>query len=157
MAHRDGLFPTKLADLNARFETDITILNLPAVGTTPSTATRWSVTPANLAAANKLNSNPTPVPPETTPSNLGWKELWTLRMNDASKNKVINDLIQVRAEQLKTQLRTIFNDIPASALTPADRTTIHKPLHSTSHTPSPTPINAPLIALVEQGHLYAII
>ncbi|MHB8261296.1 MAG: hypothetical protein ACYDEC_13580 [Bacteroidia bacterium] len=157
MPHRDGLFPSKLADLNARFETDMTILNLPAVGTTPSTATRWSVTPANLAAANKLNSNPTPVSPETTPNNLGWKELIVLHDNPATKNTVINNLVELRAEQLKTQLRKIFDDIPASALTSADRTTIHKPLHSTTHSNVPLPVNAPLIALVEQGHLYAII
>ncbi len=152
-----GYFPSKLADLNAQFDTDMTFLNLPAVGTTPSTATRLSVSAANLSAANKLYTNPTPVAPQTTPNDLGWKELWVLRSNHATKTKVITDLIQIRKEQLEAVLRTIFNDIPASALTAADRTTINKHERSSSHTPSPTPINAPLIALVEQGHLYAII
>ena len=68
------LFPSKLADLNIQFNTDMTFLNLPAVGTNPSTATRLSITPANLQAANTWYSNPNPVMPQTSPTNLGWKE-----------------------------------------------------------------------------------
>ena len=151
------LFPTTLADLNIQFNTDMTFLNLPAVGTNPSTATRLSITPANLQAANTWYSNPNPVMPQTSPNNLGWKELIVLHDNPATKTKPINDLIKIRKVELEAALRTIFNDIPASALTATDRTTINKPLRSTTHSSAPLPVNAPVIAIVEQGHLYAII
>ena len=156
MSAHTGHFPSKLADANAQFDTDIAYLNAPAVGTNPANSTRLGVSAVFLANANKLYTNPN-IAPIIVPDNLGWKELWLLRTNPSTKTKTVTDLITARRKELEFALRLIFNDIPNSALTPTDRSNLLIAEASGSHTPAAIPANAPVIAIVSQGHLFAII
>ena len=119
---------------NLYFTRVYTYLNLPAVGTTPATATRLGITPANMAIFNHLYTNPTPVYPETNPDNLGYLELWPKHTNPSGKrDPVITTLFHQREKQRKSTepiglediLTTIYGDIPESALTITDRTALN--------------------------------
>ncbi len=145
-----GHFPSKLADVNAQFDTDIAYFN------DPLNTTRLCILAAFLANANKLYTNPN-TPPNTAPDELGWKELWLLRNNPSTRTKPINDLIAARRKQLEESIRIIINDIPNSVLTTTDRSTLLIAAHSGTHTPAAIPANAPVIAIVEIGHLFAVL
>jgi hypothetical protein len=119
---------------NEYFTRAVPYLNQPAVGTTPSTATRLGITAANMATLNHLYSNPTPVYPETTPDDLGYLELWAMHTSPGGKrNPTITKLFNAIERQhqitdpigLENILRTIYADIPESALTTTDRTALN--------------------------------
>ena len=139
-----GIFPSKLADLNNYIATVEPYLIANAV--------RLGVSSANQSSLTLLYTNPN-VPPNTLPDTLGWKELWVLYVNPATRLKTITDLVQLRKEAIKALLRTIYNDIPESKLTPTDRATLNLAVHSDSHTPAPVPANAPDITIDSNEHL----
>ncbi len=152
---------------NEYFTRVYTYLNQPAVGTTPATATRLGITPANMTIFNHLYTNPTPVFPETTPDNLGYIELWALHTSPGGKrDPTITKLFLQRENQhlstdpigLENILRTIYGDIPKSALTATDRTTLNLKLRKkASSTSITTESNAKLVptylSMKKQIHL----
>ena len=115
--------------------------------------------PTNLTALNKLYTNASP-----TTALLGWKELWVLSSNKDTKTKTITDLLKSKRKQqhptdavgLENLLRSIYSDIPASALTATDRTTLNLPLRK-APTKAVKPITSAVLSLIEQGHLFAFI
>jgi len=151
---------------NIYFNRAVPYLNQPAVGTTPATATRLSITPANLAILNKLYSNPN-LPGVTTPDNLGYLELWVLHTSpDDRRNPTITRLFhQIEKQQkasdpigLEDILHTIYGDIPQSALTATDRTMLNlqkrKKASSTSISTEPTGRLVPTyLSMKKQIHL----
>jgi hypothetical protein len=129
-----NIFGNTQVERNIYFNRAVPYLNVPAVGTTPSNATRLGITPANMAILNKLYSNPTPVYPQTSPDNLGYLELWALHTSPGGKrNPTITKLFHAIERQhlitdpigLENILRTIYGDIPKSALTTTDRTALN--------------------------------
>ncbi len=137
-----SLFGTTQEERNIYFNRAVPYLNQPAVGTNPSTATRLSITAANLAILNKLYSNPNPVG-VTVPDNLGYLELWPLHTSPGGKHDpTITRLFhQIERRQkaggplgLEDQLRIIFADIPESALMESDRTALNLQLKKAATT-----------------------
>ena len=131
-----GTFPEKIEDNYNYIDRVVTYLNTAAV------LARLGVTGSNMGILNKLFTNPTPVAPQSAPNDLGLKELWALHNNPATKGPGITKLLDARFRKhletdpigIENQLRVIYNDIAASALTDTDRTTLHLPLRSTTHT-----------------------
>jgi hypothetical protein len=107
----DTIFGNTQDERNEYFTRVYAYLNLPAVGTTPSTATRLGITPANLAIFNHRYTNPTPVYPETSPDNLGYLELWPMHISAAGKhNPTITELFHnVEHQKLATGLVGLEN------------------------------------------------
>lgn len=129
-----SIFGSTQEERNIYFPRVYAYLNLPAVGTTPSTATRLGITPANMAIFNHRYTNPTPVYPETNPDNLGYLELWTLHTSPSGKrDPVITELFHNVVHQklatglvgLENILHIIYGDIPESALNITDRTALN--------------------------------
>jgi hypothetical protein len=132
MAERN-IFGNTQEERNIYFTRAVPYLNQPAVGTTPSNATRLGITAANLAILNKLYSNPNP-PGVTVPDTLGYLELWVLHTSPGGKHDpTITKLFNAIERQhqitdpigLENQLRLIYGDIPQSALTATDRTALN--------------------------------
>lgn len=124
-----GPFPTTIDELSRYFATVIAFLNDPA------NTGRLSIQAASLSKANKLYSNPAPVPPETIPNDLGFKELLLLHFDPKTNTTIISNFFQKRIRKhlasdpdgLENVLREIYANIPASALTDSDRKTLHLP------------------------------
>ena len=56
-------------------------------------------------------------------------------------------------ENLQVTLRSIFADIPQSALTVQDRSTLNLPEHNTHHTPVPMPASVPVATIASGNRL----
>ncbi len=167
MTNSTGIFGDTQDERNEYFTRVYAYLNLPAVGTTPSTATRLGITPANLAIFNHRYTNPTPVYPETTPDNLGYLELWPMHTSPAGKhNPTITELFHQAEKQRKGDplvglediLTTIYGDIPKSALNTTDRAALNLRLKkAATSTNITTESNAKLVpiylSLKHQIHL----
>lgn len=131
-------FPSKNSDFNDYSNLVVPYLNANAV--------RLSVSAANLTALNLIYDNGVMPLPQ---NDLGWKQLWLLYFNDDTVTPTIKKLIKTRRAQLEKQLRLIYGDIPNSALTANDRTTLNLPLRDTNTTPI-QPVNfSPVISFEE--------
>jgi hypothetical protein len=83
-----------------------------------------------------------------------WNDLFPKSQNPAvSTSTIISNKNDLR-DKLEAGLRTIYGDIPNSLLTPIDRDTLHLHERDTTPTTAPVPANAPVIAVVERGHLW---
>jgi hypothetical protein len=109
----NGPFPSKNADFHDYVDTVVPYLN--------ANAARLGVSATNAALLNTLYDN-AGVPQ----NNLGWVQLWGLHINDDIGTKTVTALVALRRSELEGQLRTIYDDIPKSALTANDRTTLNK-------------------------------
>lgn len=73
-----------------------------------------------------------------------WKVVFPLSQNKNTKTMTIVDNKNIAKENLKVALRTIYADIPQSALTTEDRNVLGIAARSTSRTPSPIPSSRPV-------------
>lgn len=73
-----------------------------------------------------------------------WNTYYASSQNINTRTKTAIDHKDIAKEKITNRLRTIFGDIPASALTPEDRNALNIVERSTSHTPSPVPVTKPL-------------
>ena len=117
-----GPFPRKNKEVNDYFDTVTPYIN--------THDARFSVSAGNLSTLNSLYDNGGGVPQ----SELGWSQLWKLYANPDKVNKSIRDIVKIRRAEMETILRSIYGDIPTSALTANDRTTLHLPLRDTTPT-----------------------
>jgi hypothetical protein len=123
-----GTFPTTIEEQYSYFTTVVPYLNVPA-----NTA-RLFISATNLNSLNTLYSHPNPLG-VTAPDNLGYIELFALHGSPSGKSPLVTKLFHQRIKQeliadplgLENVLREIYADIPASALTPADRLTLKLP------------------------------
>jgi hypothetical protein len=115
-------FPSKEADLNTYFNLAITYLLTNAV--------RLLVSPANQAALAALLAD--------------WNNAYPLSQNPNTRTVTTTATKDTVRDNTKNTLRAVFADIPESALTEADRTTLNMPERSNSRTPAPVPTTKPI-------------
>lgn len=126
-----GLFPDADADFNVHINNCITYLNVAA------NKSRLVFTPtatANLTSATSFLSTAT----------TGWNTVFPQSQNPAVRTKTITDNKNVLRDQIITNLRAVYDDIPKSILTQTDRDTLRLTVQSTSGTSTPTPTSRPV-------------
>jgi hypothetical protein len=115
-------FPSKEADLNTYFNLAIPYLL--------NNATRLLVSPDNQ---NTLSVRL-----------AAWNTAYPLSQNPNTRTVTTTATKDAARDDAKETLRIVFADIPESALTDADRTTLNLPERSTSRTPAPVPSTKPI-------------
>ena len=115
-------FPSKEADLNLYFQAAVPYLN--------TNATRLGVSTTNQTAI--------------TAQLAEWNTVFPASQNSNTRTKSIVDNKDIVKENLITTLRSIYADIPASALTVEDRNTLNIAERSTTRTPAPLPSTKPI-------------
>jgi hypothetical protein len=106
-------FPTKDADFNTHLGSVVTYLN--------SEAARLQVAATRLATLTTLKT--------------AWDDLYPKSTNPNTSTKTIRDQKNDTRESIETLLREIYDDIPASVLTPADRNELNLPERDSIPTP----------------------
>ena len=119
---RLGPFPSKEADANTYFQAVVPYLI--------TNSARLGVSPANETAMTDKLANWNAEFPATQNANTRTKT--NVQNKDKAKELII------------TCLRSVYADIPASALTTADRNTLNLPLKDGTNTPSPVPHTRPV-------------
>ena len=117
-------FPSKEAELNTYFILVVGYL------VTAANATRLLVSAANQTLLSSLLTK--------------WNTYYGLTQNADTRTKTAVDNKDAVKADLMTLLRTVYGDIPNSALTTADRNTLNLPEASTSRTPAPVPTTKPI-------------
>lgn len=115
-------FPSKEADLNLYFQAAVPYL--------VTNATRLGVSSAHQTTA--------------TAQLTAWNTVYPASQNTNTRTKSIVENKDIAKENLMTTLRTIYADIPASALTVEDRNTLNIAERSTTRTPTPVPTTKPI-------------
>lgn len=115
-------FPSAEASLNLYFQAAVPYLI--------ANATRLGVSTANQSAI-------------TSHLTL-WNTAYPASQNSNTKTKSIVEKKDIAKENLMTTLRSIYADIPASALTVEDRNTLNIAERSTTRTPAPVPTTKPI-------------
>jgi hypothetical protein len=115
-------FPSKEADLNLYFQAAVPYL--------VANATRLGV---SSAQQTKISTQL-----------VSWNTVYPASQNNNTRTKSIVDNKDIAKENLMATLRTVYADIPASALTVEDRNTLNIASRSTSRTPSPVPTTKPI-------------
>lgn len=110
-----GPFPTKNTEVNDYFNLVVPYLT--------THATRLGVSTENLGSLDALYDNNS----SAEQSDLGWSQLWVLYSNRDTVTPSIREIVQTRKEEIETLLRSIYDDIPQSALTTNDRNTLNLP------------------------------
>jgi len=129
-----GPFPTKNTEVNDYFNLVVPYLS--------TNATRLGVSTGNTNALDTLYDNNGAAEQDE----LGWSQLWPLYTNRDTVTPTIREIIQTRKEEMETLLRTIYDDIPQSALTTNDRSTLTLPLRDTTPTTIQAVDFAPVIS-----------
>jgi len=114
-------FRSKDADFNTDLVVQVPYLNTNAV--------RLGVSTPNLSNLNTLFTNPS-VPLDQ----LGWKEIWLLHSAKSTRTPDVNTELHIRRQQIEVQMRKIYGDIPKSALTTTDRSTLNLKLRDATPT-----------------------
>jgi len=115
-------FPSKEAELNLYFQSSVPYLI--------ANATRLLVSTTNqTSATNQIGE---------------WNIHYPASQNSNTRTKSIIENKDIAKENLINTLRTIYADIPASALTIEDRNTLNLSERSTSRTPVPVPATIPI-------------
>ena len=130
-----GPFPSKNTAVNDYFDTVAPYLN--------ANDARLGVSAGNLSTLNDFYDNGGGGVPQ---SELGWTQLWVLYSNPDQVNKSIRDNVKIRREEMEDILRTIYDDIPNSALTTNDRNTLNLPLRDSEPTAIQAVDFAPVIS-----------
>ncbi len=118
-----GSFPAKEAERNSYYQNCVTHLGL------PENAKRLVVSDANMGILNTRFG--------------AWNKFYAAAQNPDLATKTVKDS-KVRAdEDMQDILKTIFGDIPQSALTTQDRTVLRLSEPSSSRTPAPQPTTKP--------------
>lgn len=129
----NGPFPNKDALLNQYFGIVFPFLNLAA------NTTRLGVSVANKTALGL--------------DFTAWNLVYPLSQNPDTATSTVFDNKDIAEHNMKSILRTIYADIPESALTSQDRNTLHLPVHSTTHTASAVPTTKPVGNVDTSKHL----
>ena len=131
-----GPFPTTRTELNDYFDIAVPYLN--------DNNTRLSVSTENLGALNGFYDNGPPGAPQNV---LGWSQLWPIYSNEGEVNDNIRDIMDNREDEMQTILRTIYADIPESALTENDRNTLNLQERDTTPTTIQAVDFAPVLSI----------
>src|ERR1035437_9257673 len=145
-----SLFPTAQADLNDHLGVIVPYMLATA------NVTRLGISTANATTLKTLYSNPN-VPPNTLPDHLGWVELWILHTNHNTNTHTIVTLVNAMRTAIEKQIRTIYKDIPNSALTATDRSTLRLPEHGLQHTKIQVMEYAPKGSIDDNKHLQQVL
>ena len=143
-----GPFSTKDADVNNDFNIAINYLNVAA------NKSRLVLTPGAQSMLTQLTTwlgVGTPAPAGS------WNEQYPKSQNAATNTTTITTTKNGLRKEMESGLRFVYADIPQSVLTQVDRDTLKLPIHDHTPTHVALPANAPVIAVVERGHLYVII
>ena len=117
-----GPFPSKESDLNLYFQSAVPYLI--------ANSTRLLVSTTNQTdAMSQLTT---------------WNTVYPASQNSNTKTKSIVENKDVAKNALMVQLRSIYGDIPASALTIEDRNTLNLAERSTARTPVAVPSTKPI-------------
>ena len=131
MPTHNGPFPGKEADRNSYYGVACPYLLLAA-----------NVTRLGISAGNKATLQS---------AYTAWNNAYPLSQNPNTRTTTTIADKNNADDDLQTIMRTIFGDIPDSALTSTDRSTLNLPEHSNSHTPAPVPTSAP-VATIDSGN-----
>jgi hypothetical protein len=126
-----GIFPNPDAEFSVYINNAINYLNV------AGNKSRLVLTPtanAQLTTALSLLST----------ANTGWNAVFALSQNPAMRTKTVTDTKNTLRDQLETALRTVYDDIPKSVLSPADRDTLGIGQQHSSGAPVPVPTSRPL-------------
>lgn len=134
----DGCFPRADAELNNYFSIAIPYLT--------ANKARLVTTPAATAALTNVTVlYSTPV--------TGWTTLYPLTQNAALATGTARTSKNLLRDQIKAALRQIYDDIPKSIFTQADRDTLNLPQPNNSRTPASIPAEQPSINITLREHL----
>ncbi len=126
-------FPSKEADLNNYFITAVDYLLVSA------NATRLLVSSGNQTLlTNQLAS---------------WKAAYALTTNIDTRTRTAIDNKDKAKVDLMDTLRNVYNDIPESVFTTADRNTLNIPKRSDTRTPVPVPSTKPIVQVDTSNRL----
>ena len=119
---KNGPFPSKEADLNLYF---------------------IFVVPYLIDNSKRLNVSDTNATLATDALNL-WMQIFPVSQNSNMRTKTIVENKDAAKNSLMQILRSIYGDIPQSALTSEDRNTLNIKAKNTSKTPAPVPATHPV-------------
>jgi hypothetical protein len=125
------IFPSADADFNGYVDTSIPYL--------VTSATRLSVSTGNVGIIQGLQKQ--------------WDNNWVLFTDPTQHTPVVTTTKTNLRGQIEVALRSVFGDIPQSALTDADRATLHLKAHDTHGTRKGVMDHAPKMAIDETVHL----
>lgn len=134
----EGIFPRTDADLNNYFSIAIPYLT--------TNKARLVTTPAATAAFTTVTGL------YSTPA-TGWTTIYPLTQNAASATATARSIKNTLREQIKSNLRLVYNDIPKSILTQTDRDTLNLSLASSTRTAASIPAEQPSINITLREHL----
>ena len=131
-------FPGKDADFNDYVNIAIPYLTTNKVRLLVTTASQEVLTTVNTLLTN---------------ATTGWNMVYQQSQNPAVATSTITAAKNNLRSSIETSLRVIFDDIPESVLTQADRDTLNLPLSAGTHTPSPVPASQPLVSVSNRTFL----
>ena len=126
-------FPTTFTEINDYFNSVTPYLN--------SNDARLGVSAPNLLILNTAYDRDVVVLDDQ-----GWIQLWPQYTDKGGVNDNIRNAVNTRRDDMKTILRSIYDDIPESALTITDRNTLNLPVRDTTPTAVPAVDFAPVIS-----------
>lgn len=118
---KEGLFPSTELEKNTYYNTSVPHLN--------TNMERLRVSEDNKVKINKDLEE--------------WNVLYPLSLDVDNRTKAIVANKLAAMERIETNLRSVYGDIPQSALTIDDRRILHLELRSTTRTPAPVPTTFP--------------
>jgi hypothetical protein len=118
----EGSFPSKESDKDAHFNIVVPYL--------VQNATRLNVSAANSSQVNKDLDE--------------WNDWYLQSKNPNTSTKLIVANKNSAMDNIMHTLKSIYNDIPKSALTSDDRVILNLPERSTTRTPTPVPTTFPI-------------
>lgn len=130
--------PVKDADFNNYINLAIPYLN--------ANKTKLAITTtaqANLTLATAL----------LTTASTGWNSIYSQSINPLLSTSIIVETKMSVRLQIETLLRAIYDDIPKSVLTAADRATFNIPAPVETRTAAQKPTSVPILSISERGHL----
>lgn len=130
-----GPFPTKNADFNSYVQTIVPYLT--------ANAARLGISASNIAALAALL--------------ILWKPAFAAGENPDTATATVNATRDSYRHNLEALLRSIYHDIPESALTTQDRETLHLPAHNNPPTAHGVPTVAPVVSVDKIQHLQHIL
>jgi hypothetical protein len=128
------------AEFNGKINTDVNYLNATAnknrLILTPAASSALTVATAQLAI---------------------WNSNYLQIFNNSISSDTVRSNLRNSQTQLKTSMRIIFDDIPNSVLTQADRNTLKLFVKADSRTPADVPQSIPFITITEHKHLKLVV